>query len=161
MPIDTWPRVSVPGGTLPGKAFKPNQNIIQEEGEPDAFPPALISHPVHPIIPIATSHQWKPVSPKAEPALDGADPVLIQRDGFLGWIGLIEVGLLPGFQWAGFEQPDLFVEDRPVTDAFDVSAGDVGQPEEIVGKMGSDSPSGGRVPPMLNIPLPELVGGRP
>src|SRR5262245_40259926 len=55
------------------------------------------------------------------------------------------------------QKGNLFVEDRHVARRGDVVGNDKWEPEIIVGKARADAAAGGRVPPVLDVPLFELT----
>ena len=101
----------------------------------------------------------KPCSPNLKSVLDGAHAMFVERGRFLGAIRQIVIGFLLRLDRPGFEEGNLFVEHAGVGDARDVAAGDVRQPEIVVGKMRAHAAAGRRMPPMLHVAFAELMRG--
>ena len=64
------------------------------------------------------------------------------------------------FEWRALEKRNQFVEHERVLRRLDILSDRVRQPSTIVGYSGPDALTGMRQPPMLNVALGELAGGR-
>jgi hypothetical protein len=53
-----------------GQVLEQAQVLAQEPGQPNALPLALVADEVHPIVPVARSHERQPVPAKTQPVLD-------------------------------------------------------------------------------------------
>ena len=138
---------------------KLREHVVKEKGEPDTFAAAFFSHQVHPVIPIAGAHQGQAVLAEFQSVLDRAHAMLVERGRFLGAIRQIVIGFLFRHNRTGFEKGNLFIEHARVRDAGNVAAGDVGQPEIVIGKMCAHAAARRRVPPMLDIAFAKLMRG--
>ena len=67
------------------------QHVVEEESEPDAFAPPLPAHQIHPVIPVAATHERQAMLAEFKPAFDGANAMLIQRGRHFGAIGQVIV----------------------------------------------------------------------
>ena len=148
------------GGVVPRarQARKLGEHVVQEEGQPDALAAAVVAHPVHAVIPVAAPDEGQAVYAEFQAALDGAHAVLVKRRRLLGPVRQVVVGFLLGLDRPGLEEGNLFLQHAGVRDAGHVTAGRVGQPEKVVGKVGAHAAAGRRMPPMLHIALLELAG---
>src|SRR5438094_7014905 len=91
--------------------------------------------------------------------LDRAYAVLVERCRLLGAIWQIVIRFLFRHDGARVEERDLFVEHARIRGTGNVAAGDVGQPEIVVGKMCAHAAVHRRVPPMLDIAFAKLMRG--
>ena len=138
---------------------KLREHIVKKKGQPDAFAAAFFSDQVHAVIPIAGADQRQAVLAKFQAVLDRAHAMLVERGRFLGAIRQIVIRFLFRHDRPGVEKRNLFIEHAGIRDAGDVAAGDVGQPEIVVGKMRAHAAARRRMPPMLHIAFAELMRG--
>ena len=131
---------------------------VREEkpAQPDAFAPALVTDAVHAVVPIAGSDQGEAVAAHVEAPVQGPPAVFVQRRSLFRLRGL-EVGLLLALlQGRPFEPRHLFVEHRLILGRQEIMGHRVRQPEAVVGDAGPNPAARRGMPPMLNIPFPEL-----
>jgi len=64
-----------------GQPGKLGEHIVKEESQPDTFPAPQVSHPVHAVIPVATTDQRQAVPAGVQTALDGAHAMFVKRAG--------------------------------------------------------------------------------
>ena len=135
------------------------EDAAEEEGEPDTFAFTFMADAVHAVIPIAAANEGESVGAGGGGAADSADTVIVEGGGFVADTGLVIDGFFVVGEGASFEEGDAFVEDAGIAGGGDVAAGDIGQPEEVIGDLGADAASDGGVPPVLDVAFAELAGG--
>ena len=133
------------------------QRRVQEPAEPDAFARALFADAVHAVVPVAGSHQRKPVAAERQAGVEGERAMLEQCRRPVGDDGREEAVGLAGLQRLAFEERDRLVEDGEVGRDVDVMGDGEGQPRAIVGDAGAHALAGMRQPPMLNVAFDELA----
>ena len=138
---------------------KLGEHVVEEERQPDAFAAALFAHQVHAVVPVAAAHQRQTVFAEFQSVFDGAHAMLVERGRLFGAIRQIIVSFLLRLDRPAFEKGNLFVEHAGVGDARDVAAGDVRQPQIVVGKMRAHAAARRGMPPMLHIAFAELMRG--
>src|SRR5437879_905305 len=132
---------------------------MEEPGEPDTLPLSLGPHEVHPVVPVPCSHQRETMAPDGQAAVESSGAMFEHRGLLLGDARLeIRVGLLGGEE-RPFEEGHDLVEETPIAGGLDILLDDVGKPEAIVGDPGPHSPTGRRVPPVLDVAFDELPRG--
>src|SRR5438270_513923 len=82
---------------------KLSEDVVKEEGEPDAFATAFFSHQVHPVVPIAGAHQGQTVLAEFQSMFDRAHAMLVKRGIFLGAIWQIVIRFLFRHNRTGIE----------------------------------------------------------
>ena len=142
-----------------GQPGKLRQHVVEEERQPDAFAAPRVPHAVHAVVPVAAPHQRQSVLAEFQAALDGDHAVLVERRRQFGAVREVVVSLFLPLDRTGLEEGNHLVEHPGVGDARNVAAGDVGQPEEVVGEMGPHAAPRRRMPPMLHVAFAELMGG--
>lgn len=53
--------------TPQGQGGKQVEVLVEEKGQPDAFPPAFLADPVHAVVPVAAAHKRQAVDAEAQP----------------------------------------------------------------------------------------------
>src|SRR5437868_824593 len=92
-------------------------------------------------------------------SFDRAHAMLVKRGIFLGAIWQIVIRFLFRHNRTGIEERHLFIQHAGVRGAGNIAAGNVGQPEIVVGKMGAHAATHWRMPPMLDIAFTKLMLG--
>ena len=132
----------------------------QEPAEPHALAAPLRTHAAHAVVPVAVSHEREPVHSLGHRTGQGPTAVLEERRrGGRGLVGRVAVVLVRS-QRLGAEERHRLVEDPRVACRGDVLAHDVGEPGQVVRAAGAHAATGGRVPPVQDIALLELMLGR-
>ncbi len=137
---------------------EPHEHFIKEESQPDAFPFAVLSHKVHPVVPVAGPHERQAVLAGPEASQDRSPAMFVQAGRFVRPGGKIVVGILLHVHRAPFDEVDGFVQHPGIPRAENVTARRQGQPEEIIGTFRTDASARGGMPPVLDVSLPELAG---
>ena len=70
---------------------KLGQHVVQEESQPNAFAATLVAHQIHPVVPVAATHERQAMLAEFKPVFDGANAMLIQRGRRFGAIGQVIV----------------------------------------------------------------------
>ena len=70
---------------------KLGQHVVEEESQPDTFAAPLFAHQIHPVVPVAATHERQAMLAEFEPVFDGANAMLIQRGRRFGAIGQVIV----------------------------------------------------------------------
>ena len=135
------------------------EHVVKKECQPDTFAAPIIPHLVHAVVPIARTDQGQAVLAEFQTVLDGAHAMFIKRGRFLRAVRQIVIRFLLRHDRPGFEKGNLFVEHTGVRDTGDVTAGDVRQPEIVVGNMCADAAARRRMPPVLHVAFAELMRG--
>ena len=153
---------SGPVGVAPclGRLGEGAQGGDQEPGDPDALPASPGADPVHPVVPVAGAHQGEAVRAESHPSLERADAVVVQRAADLRDVRQAVIILLVRPQLGPGQVRHELVEDGRVARRRRIVAGDVGEPEVVVGELGPDPAPGRGVPPVLHVPRDELAGRR-
>src|SRR3989339_1995207 len=141
----------------PGKL---SEYLIEKKCQPDAFTFPGGAHHVHPVVPVAGTHQRQVVFAIAKTSPDSPYAVFIQTGRlFLRSAGQIVIGILIRVYRAAPQEGDCFIQYIVVASAPDIAADRQGQPEVIVGTVGAHTAAGRRMPPVLNISLGKLPAG--
>ena len=61
-----------------GYIGEPDEHVVKEESQPDAFAFAFFAHLIHTVVPVARAHQGQSVLAKLEALLNGSDAVFVQ-----------------------------------------------------------------------------------
>ena len=136
------------------------QGSDQEPREPHTLPPALHTHPVHPVVPVTDADQGKPVRAGGAGSLERSQAVLVHARALLGDLGQVVHLVLIRFQRAHAEKGDGLVEHGRVAGDAHIVIDHVRQPGEIIGEPGAHAAPALRVPPVLHVTFDELAGGR-
>jgi hypothetical protein len=67
----------------PRELFETHQHVVKEEGQPHALPLAAATDQIHPVIPIAGTHEWEAVFTQLQPIVDRSSAMVIECRGFL------------------------------------------------------------------------------
>src|SRR6185295_12036777 len=90
---------------------KSGQGHVREPGQPDAFALALLPDPVHSVVPVAASNQWKSVSTARETRVQAKRAMLVNAGPSVGDGGGKKAGLLAFLQRRTLEEGRGLVEN--------------------------------------------------
>ena len=133
---------------------------MQEEPEPDALAAALPAHAVHPVVPVAAADQRQPVRAGRQAPVDRAHAVLEERGPLRGHARLAVGLLLVRRERRGLQEGCALVEHARVAGRPRVVRDRVGQPQQVVRAARARAAAARLVPPVLDVALDELAGGR-
>jgi len=97
------------------------QHIVEEEGQPHAFPFPPLADEIHTVIPVAATHEREAVLAELQSVVDRTHAMIVERRGFLGTHGQIVVAVLIRPDGATFHKMNKLVEHACVTRARDVA----------------------------------------
>ena len=138
---------------------KAHQHLVEEEAEPDALAPALVSNPVHAVVPVAGAHQRQAMLAEPQAVHDGAHAMVVEARRLLRLAGQIVVGVVLATDQTAVQEPGRLVEHPGVARGQDIAAGRQRQPEIVIRAAGADPATRGRMPPVLHVALEELAAG--
>jgi hypothetical protein len=133
------------------------EHRAKEERKPDTFPPAVDTHEIHPVVPVAGAHQRQSVRAEAQSVQDRAHAMLVKRRDFRGPRGQVVVRVLAGVQQPTLEEWNELIEDGGVTRNKDVAGRREGQPQVVIRALRAHAASAGRMPPVLDVAFDELA----
>ena len=143
--------------TLMGQRRKVGHQLTQEPTQPDRFALSFNAYPVHAIVPVAAAHQRQSVAADPKAAVNGTGRMFKHR-GPLGADGGRVIGIFSTARnGRAFKKRDLLVQQRGVARGSQVKHTGVGQPQQVIRKMGAHPIAQGCVPPVLHIALNKLV----
>src|SRR4029077_16516178 len=117
----------------------------------------MLSHSVHPIVPVARPHERKTMLARGKTAVQRTCTMFKQCCADLRHSRL-EVGLVLTFgERSAFQKRNNLVHHGHVPGGFHVLCDGVWQPEQIVGNTRTDPASRGWMPPVLDVALAELA----
>src|SRR5208283_3223370 len=133
------------------------EHFMREESQPHTFAPALRTHAIHTVVPVAGADERKAVATEAEPVQNGAGAMRVQGVGFRGAPGQVVVRVLLRVDRTSVEERDHLVQHAGVSGAEGIATGGKRQPEVVVRTVGAHATSRWWMPPVLDVPLVELV----
>ena len=129
---------------------------MQKEAEPRALAPPGLSHPVHPVVPIACAKEGEAVFTRRHAPVDRAEAMLEQGLVFRGNGRRAVCFVFLSGEERRLQERNTLIQDAGVAGCANVLRDRERQPEEIVGAMRADARAAGRVPPVLHVALDEL-----
>ena len=139
-----------------GEAREVPEIRAEEPAEPDALALAAGADPIHPVVPVAASHQGQPVAAGREAAVERPRAVLEERRRLSGNLRFEIAFRLFRLERRAREKRNRLVEDGVIARDLDVVVHGVGEPEQVVGDPGPHAFAGRFVPPVLDVSLLEL-----
>src|SRR5262249_6355687 len=133
--------------------------IIKKERKPDTFAAAFLPDFIHAIVPIAGADQRQTVFAEFQAVLDRANAMLVQRCCLLRTAWHIIIRFFLRHDRPRCEERNFFIEHASIGGSRHVAKCYVGQPEIIVGTMGTHASAAWRMPPMLDVAFDELMSG--
>src|SRR5690606_23357778 len=118
---------------MPGDSDELLQHVVEKETQPHALALALTADQIHPVVPVARTHQRQAVLTEAQTVLDGTDTMLVERCRFLRALRHIVVAFLFRPEQPTLEKMNAFIEHPEVANAGYIAADGVGQPQVVVG----------------------------
>src|SRR5271169_4280265 len=91
---------------------------------------------------------------------NGANAMFVQRARLVRTTRQIIVRFLLWLEGPALQKGNLLLEHPFVPNTRDVAAGDVGEPQIVIGNPGAHSPAGWWMPPMLHVAFTELIRRR-
>src|SRR4029078_2434462 len=127
--------------------------------DPDALANPPNAHEVHPVIPVAATHEREAMRTKLPAVVQGAEAVPIK-----GVCLIRNLGEKIGFRLVRCERPTAqegndFIKDFRVAGHGHVACDRQWQPEEVIRKPRTNATTRVWTPPVLNVPVRKLTGG--
>ena len=142
---------------LRGNRRKALDHAAQKPGQPDRLAASLMADPVHAVVPVAGAHQRQAVRAQRQAAVDGAGAVLVHAGGLLAGLGCV-IRVFSAFgNRRSVDECHVLVQHAGVARGLQVVAAGVGQPQQVVRKMGAHAFAAGRVPPVLHVTFGKLA----
>jgi hypothetical protein len=116
---------------------------------------------VHAVVPIAGAHQGQTVRAEPVAVFQRAHAVFVHRPRLPTHLRQVEVLFLVRPQHRGVEERHRLIEQGGVASRSHVMVHHERKEEQVVGDTGADADAGGRMPPVLHVPLLELPRRRP
>src|ERR1017187_129583 len=133
------------------------ENRVQEPAQPDTLALAVLSNPVHAVVPVSGADQRKSMSADSEAAVQGSGAMFKQGCASLGNAGL-EVGFeLSRGERIAFQKGYGLIQQARLSSSLDVMNHGVRQPEQVIGNACANAASRRRMPPVLDVALDELA----
>ena len=98
---------------------------------------------------------------ESERPLNGTQAVFVDSALLLRDRRTVVIGFLLGAEFPSVEIGNAFFEHPGVASGLDIPTHGQRQPEQIIGTPGANTTTGGRMPPVLHVPLLELPARRP
>ena len=116
-----------------------------------------MANAVHPVIPVARSHQGQAVRAGGQAAIDGAGAMLVHRCQSGADVGGVVSVLEALGNRCAFNKRHLFIQQCCIACHIHIVRAGKRQPQQVVAKVGAHAFAARSVPPMLNIAFSKLA----
>src|ERR1017187_2275336 len=133
------------------------ENRVQEPAQPDTLALAVLSHPVHAVVPVSGADQRKAVATDTEASVQGPG-AMFKEAGARRRYPRLKIGFeVSRGKMFAFQKGYGLIEHTGFSRDFEEVDYGVRQPQQIVGNAGANAASRRRMPPVLDVALDELA----